>query len=307
MFFTGLVTVLSLFLFSPTHGATRAKLYPRIDRAERHDRVLIVAPHIDDETIGAAGYAFDAVANGAEVFVVFLTAGDCNRFSARILHKTFEPTASNYLAVGKTRIAEAHAAMKMLGLPDDHYFILGYPDRGLKTILDDRTAVVRSRGTWQRSVPYEEALSPGSPYRFENVMSDLEHVLSIARPTTVIAPVPFDQHPDHAAAAVFTELAIEDMRLDPTRLGYLVHNGRIATSLVRLPERALLPPARMRSYAWATYPLTPAVQKQKDSLLQTYKSQRPYISLLRNAFVRTNELFFTYREQATALPLAVNQ
>lgn len=292
MFVTGLVTLLSLFLLSP-HGKTMVKQYPRIVHAEQRDRVLIVAPHIDDEAIGAGGYAFDALANGAEVYVVFLTAGDCNRFSARILHKTFEPTAANYLSVGRTRIAEAHQAMKMLGVPDDHYFVLGYPDRGLKTILDDRGATVRARGTKEHTVPYQEAMSPGSAYRFDSVMQDMERVISIAKPTTVIAPVAFDEHPDHAAAAIFTELALEDLHLDPHRLGYLVHSGHIATKLVRMPERALLPPSRMRAYRWATYPLTPSVQKRKDALLQTYKSQRPYISLLRNAFVRTNELFLS--------------
>jgi len=292
MFVTGLVTLLSLFLMNP-HGKAFVKQYPRIVHAERRDRVLIVAPHIDDEAIGAAGYAFDAVANGAEVYVVFLTAGDCNRFSARIMHRTLEPTAANYLSVGRTRIAEAHQAMKMLGIPDDHYFVLGYPDRGLKPLLEDRRATIRARGTKEHAVPYEDAMSPGSVYRFDSVMNDIERVISIAQPTTVIAPVAFDEHPDHAAAAIFTELALEEMHLDPHRLGYLVHSGHIATKLVRMPERALLPPARMRAYRWATYPLSPAVQKRKDALLQTYKSQRPYISLLRNAFVRKNELFLS--------------
>jgi LmbE family N-acetylglucosaminyl deacetylase len=292
MFVTGLVTLLSLLLLSPSHGNAVVKQYPRVARAERPDRILIIAPHIDDESIGAGGYALDAIANGAEVYVVFLTAGDCNRFSARLLNKTLDPTASNFLAVGRRRIAEAHDAMRLLGVRADHYFILGYPDRGLKQIVDDRTAVVRSRGTWQRAVPYEEAMSPGSAYRYENLMADVERVIAIARPTTVIAPVAFDLHPDHAAAATVTDRALADMRLEPRRLGYLVHTSRIPTSLVRMPERALVPPARMRSYTWATYPLTPEVQKRKDTLLQTYQSQRPYLSILRNAFVRTNELFY---------------
>ena len=46
--------------------------------------------------------------------------------------------------------------------------------------------------------------------------------------------------------------------------------------------------------AWATYPLTSHVQQVKTSVLMTYKSQRPYNLLLRNAFVRQNELFFVY-------------
>ncbi len=282
---------LMLLLFGPGHGEANVKLYPRIAAASPRDRVLIIAPHIDDEAIGAAGYAADAIANGAEVYVAFLTAGDCNRFSARLLNKTLGPTASNYLSVGHTRIAEAKAAMKLLGVPEDHYFVLGYPDQGLRSILDHRSDVIRSTATQKRAVPYEEALSPGSPYSFASMMSDVEQVMEKAKPTIVIAPVQFDHHPDHAATAEITDLVLDALHLHPHRLGYLVHSKRLP-SLVRMPERALKPPTRMRELTWATYPLTITVQKQKDAILQTYRSQRPYTSILRNEFVRANELFF---------------
>ena len=270
------------------------QMYPRLERATRHDRVLIVAPHIDDESIGAGGYAIDAVENGAEVFVVFITAGDCNRFSARLLHKTLEPTASNYLSVGKTRIAEAHEAMQLLGVPPDHFFVLGYPDRGLRTMLDHPGAVVRSRATKANEVPYGDAMSPGSAYTLDNVLTDLKSVMRAVDPTIVIAPVAFDLHDDHASAAELTHMALDQLGLQPLRLGYLVHMGRIATKLVNMPGRALLPPSKMRGFTWAMYPLTPHVQDMKTSVLMTYKSQRPYVFLLRNAFVRRNELFFVY-------------
>src|SRR5437763_15655989 len=132
--------------------------YPRLAPAGRDDRILIVAPHIDDEAIGAGGYALDAIANGAEVYVVYLTAGDCARFSARLMHKTLEPTASNYLSVGEARIAEAALAMKLLGVSPERFFVLGYPDRGLRLMVDHPNAVVRAEGTRKRYVPYENAL-----------------------------------------------------------------------------------------------------------------------------------------------------
>src|ERR1019366_9169628 len=112
------------------------------------------APHVDDEVIGAGGYAIDAVALGAEVFVVFVTAGDYNRFAVRLLHPRIISTAANYVSLGCTRIEEAKRAMRMLGIPDDHFFILGYPDRGLKMMLDHPEAIVRSQGTQEDSVPY---------------------------------------------------------------------------------------------------------------------------------------------------------
>lgn len=275
--------------------------YPRLERADRRDRVLIVAPHIDDEAIGAGGYAIDAINNGAEVFVVFLTAGDCNKFSARLLHKTLEPTASNFLSVGKTRIAEAHEAMRMLGIASDHYFVLGYPDRGLRSMLQHPEAIVRSSATDAREVPYGDAMSPGSAYTLDNLICDLKRVMTSVDPTIVIAPVPFDLHEDHASTAEITDLALDELDLHPKRLGYLVHMGRIATKLMNTPTRALLPPARMKAFSWATYPLSPDVQRLKTNVLMSYKSQRPYVFLLRNAFVRSNELFYVYPAPARLL------
>src|SRR5439155_13870124 len=76
-----IVTFLTMALLNPARSEARVAAYPRLHAAGRRDRILIVAPHIDDEAIGAGGYAIDAVDNGAEVFIVFLTAGDCNRFS----------------------------------------------------------------------------------------------------------------------------------------------------------------------------------------------------------------------------------
>ena len=55
-----------------------------------------------------------------------------------------------------------------------------------------------------------------------------------------------------------------------------------------------MPPNRMKEFSWATYPLSDRVQQIKTDVLMTYKSQRPYVFLLRNAFVRKNELFFVY-------------
>ena len=272
---------------------SRSNPYPRLPPARREDRILIVAPHVDDEAIAAGGYVFDAISNGAEVFVVYVTAGDCARFSARLMHKTLEPTASNYLSVGRTRIAEARAAMKLLGLPPDHLFVLGYPDRGLRAMVDNPDAIVRSSGTRAHEVPYDDALSPGSQYKIENAVSDLKQVIELTRPTMVVAPVPFDQHPDHAATAEIVDFALDELQWRPERLGYLVHSRRIKP-LMNTPERALLPPTRMKGFSWATYPLSDRVQQIKTDVLMTYKSQKPYVFLLRNAFVRRNELFFLY-------------
>jgi LmbE family N-acetylglucosaminyl deacetylase len=292
MFITGAVALFTIFLM----GSPSTAHYPVLRPATSGDRVLIVAPHIDDEAIGAGGYAADAIRNGAEVYVVFLTAGDDNRVSADVIGHTLEPTATNYLAVGRTRIAEAKVAMARLGVQEDHFFILGYPDRGLRTILQRPDDVIASRSTHRRAVPYDDAMSPGSPYSFAHLSGDLRRVIEIADPTTVIAPVPFDLHPDHSAAADLADEVLDRMHRHPRRLGYLVHASRFPTSFVWLPERPLMPPLRYRKQTWAIYPLSPEAEQRKDLLLLIYKSQRPYVFMLRNAFVRKNELFLVSAE-----------
>src|SRR5947208_14291703 len=114
-------------LLTPAPARARTAGYPLLHAAGRHDRVLIVAPHIDDEAIGAGGYALDSTANGAEAYVAFLTAGDCRRLSARMMHKTFEPPGPNYLSVGNQRRNEAAQAAKLPGIAPGRLFGLGQP------------------------------------------------------------------------------------------------------------------------------------------------------------------------------------
>ncbi len=265
--------------------------------APRHDeRVLVVAPHIDDEAIAAAGYAADAVARGAEVYVVYVTAGDCNRFAAALLDHTVRPRSPSLLREGEARIREGQAAMLRLGIPADHVFVLGYPDQGLKAMRDSPGSVIPSRGTGRTAVPYSQAVSPGAFYTLANLEGDLARVMAIARPTTVIAPVTFDRHPDHATTALIVrdELA----RLTPTNpkprlLGYLIHSGHFPRPLAYAPSLNLKPPARFADEDWEVYPLSKDGERQKVRLLALYKSQKkdPYLWLLLDAFVRKNELY----------------
>ena len=62
MVVAGLITLM-LLTFGPSHGEANLKSYPRITAPSARDRILIIAPHIDDESIGAAGFAADAIAS----------------------------------------------------------------------------------------------------------------------------------------------------------------------------------------------------------------------------------------------------
>jgi LmbE family N-acetylglucosaminyl deacetylase len=285
----------SLLAFAavPGQAARRGVPLPHVTPPSPADRILIVAPHIDDEAIAAAGYAGVARAEGAEVYVAYLTAGDCNRTSARMLGRTLRPRPGVFLRVGERRFGEAQEAMARLGVPSANLFLLGYPDRGLGAMLDSPDAIVRSRGTHRTEVPYPDAVSPGSPYRLDNLVRDLAGVLREVQPTQVLLPVAFDKHRDHSAASEIAQLALAESGQSPLTLGYLVHAHRFPAPFLPVWRKSLLPPRAFSNEPWSIFPLTREQEAAKKRVLQAYRSQRrdPYLYLLTGAFVRRNELF----------------
>jgi len=290
---------LILVLLTLAAAPAGARPLPETAKPSASDRILIVAPHIDDEAIAAAGYVSAARAVGAEVSIVYLTAGDCNHTSARMMGHTLRPKPAVFLQLGKQRYGEALVATERMGVPRSNVFLLGYPDGGLRAMLDDPDKVVRSRGTARTEVPYAEAVKPGSAYRLDNLVRDLDGVLKATRPTVILLPVTFDAHSDHSATGEITlrVLAASGASgasgISPRLLGYLVHARRFPVPFRPAASRPLDPPLAFARKAWTVFPLTPEQERQKKFVLQAYRSQRedPYLYLLTGAFVRRNELF----------------
>ena len=91
-------------LFSPGRGSAwrRSRAAPRWLDLARFARVLVLAPHPDDETLGAGGLIAQARAAGATVCVALLTQGEA------------EPGADGP-DHGLARLAECRAALEILG------------------------------------------------------------------------------------------------------------------------------------------------------------------------------------------------
>ena len=124
------------------------------------DRVVIVAPHPDDEVLACAGVIQQALAAGADVRVIYLTYGDHNQVAFKLYQFTLFLRAKQYKAFGEKRGAEATAATKLLGLPADHLTFLGYPDWFTLQIWRDSwdpTGLIRSDATRATAVPYKNA------------------------------------------------------------------------------------------------------------------------------------------------------
>ncbi len=165
-------------------------------------RVLFFVPHEDDDSNLAQGVIEQYVDAGSEVYVAFMTNGDC-------------------AASAETRIGEAVRAEASNGVPDDHLIFLGYgnewdeeisgydhiydaPDDFLMTSL---AGYQETYGT--ESVPdyHSRRFGEPAPYTRGALLEDIEDMLLEYRPD-VIYCIDLDEHPDHRAASLAFETAL---------------------------------------------------------------------------------------------------
>src|SRR5437870_2680768 len=83
---------------------------------EGTDRVLVLAPHPDDEAIGTGGIIGRALSLPVPVKVVYLTNGDHNEIAFIVYKKGLMLRQKSFLQMGEVRRQEAVRAMTALGL-----------------------------------------------------------------------------------------------------------------------------------------------------------------------------------------------
>ncbi|SFE01014.1 GlcNAc-PI de-N-acetylase [Thermoanaerobacter thermohydrosulfuricus] len=80
-------------------------------------RILIIVPHPDDETLGMAGIMQRAVELKRTVKVVVVTSGESYEKAAMAFCGKKNPTPADFYKLGLARQQESIAAMRVLGLP----------------------------------------------------------------------------------------------------------------------------------------------------------------------------------------------
>ncbi len=256
------------------------------------DRVLIISPHPDDESLCCGGMIQQALEANAQVFVVWLTSGDAFELDGVLTQRTLRPRGSPMERLGEKRIAEAKNAAKVLGLRDDRLFILGYPDGGLEKLLYEHFSLpYRSRYTGLDGVSYAGAVSPGAAYTGENLLRDLRFVFQQAGPTVVLAPSPLDRHADHRAAGNLTLRILGETDEVAKGRWWIVHGG-VEWPLPKnlRPRLPLYPPPAGRGMDWQSVAITPEQGDVKLKAINAHRSQFPIQARFLEAFVRRNEL-----------------
>src|SRR5581483_6694972 len=166
-----------------------------------HARVLVIAPHPDDETLGSGGLLARAAAHGAAIRVLVVTDGESNPWAQRAAECRWQIGEENEVRWGARRRDETMAAVEALGVDAAALRFLGFADQGLTRLL----------------------LGGGG-----GSIDVLAAKIAAFAPTVVVGPDLDDRHPDHSALAVLLTLACERCAgsIPFARLAYLVH-GRV--------------------------------------------------------------------------------
>ena len=269
----------------------------------KDDRILILAPHPDDETIGAGGVIQKALKANAAIKVVWLTNGDNNELAFIVYKKRIVFSKNELLHLGEVRRQEAIAAMKVLGLRDDQMAFLGYPDFGTLEVFKrywGDTKPFKSMLTRVRNVPYQDSPSYNALYVGESILNDLRKILKDFQPTKIFTTLPSDINADHRAAHLFLQVALWDLENKippPECYSFLVHSAKWPVPRGFHPKEPLLPPKVFSNsqIEWKILDLTPEEIKKKNQAIAVFKTQIEYSPSYLFSFNRKNELFGKYK------------
>ena len=255
--------------------------------------LLVVSPHPDDESLCCSGAIQRVLKAGGHVSIVWLTSGDGSELDLLVVEKSLFIKPRKLRDLAMRRMQESREAATILGIPPDHLYFLGYPDRGIFSIITDNYITpYRSKFTDATAVPYAVALSPGHAYTGQNLERDFESVLDRVHPTLVLAPSPRDSHPDHRATGI---VAIRAMarRNELSKMRYwIVHGGELwPTPRGYEPDLELNPPPLGHGLSQTPFMLDPAEEQRKRLAISAYRTQMEVMSSFLLSFVRTNELY----------------
>jgi LmbE family N-acetylglucosaminyl deacetylase len=263
-------------------------------------RLMVVAPHPDDEVLGTAGLMQRVHTAGGAIHVVYLTDGDGYPEGVRVEDHVEAPTAADYRGYGKKRTKEAREALDRLHLGKSvSTTFLGFPDAGLCRLThiywSEKKRAYRSPYTRLDRPPQGDVIVADTEYRGEDLSQELARVIGEFRPTLILVPRQEDQHEDHCAAWFFLWDALGDVEriqpgYTPDVVNYIIHFNSWP---FQYEVDRLYPPNGLRGGAsgWITFPLMPEEQRAKRAALQRYRSQMHVMRWFLESFARSNEVF----------------
>lgn len=262
-------------------------------------KVLIFAPHNDDEILAAGGLIQRYVESDTPVKIVVITNGD-----GQIRRPPFLPFfRPDFVKLGYKRQNETLEATDYLGLEKDQVEFFGYPDRGLSHMWTNNWSgdeLYYSKYTKSDHSPYDNSFTEEAPYSGTSVVKDVRQLLLEFEPSVIILPHPNDTHPDHWATNGFVLYGLEQLKNegyekfnDVTMLSYLVHNVKFPWPRGKYLETTLSEPENLKGLdtEWIEVQLNMKERLRKFRAIGKYRTQTQLMRKYLISFARANELF----------------
>lgn len=269
-----------------------------------NDRILVFAPHPDDESLGVAGVIKKALENNATVTVVVMTDGSDATTSedfSKYLKKTKQ---NNSTSLVELRHEETLSAMEKLGLNSSNVIFLGYPDTSLKPLFEDYwdpDKPYKSNLTFNNydHSPYNYTYEPGIPYTGSNVAKNLEDIMEKFKPTIIITTDGWDEHSDHWATHAFVMYSAALTHFKGKIYTYMIHKGNTTqwpSPAYYEPSLNLTLPSQMQNLDvnWTYVQLTATEEKAKENAINSYNLPLNLTNGYIKSFIRTNEIVATH-------------
>ncbi|MGN6706625.1 MAG: PIG-L deacetylase family protein [Rhodanobacter sp.] len=171
-------------------------------------RLLVIAPHPDDETLATGVLLQQVLAAGGKVCILLLTAGDNNPWPQRVLERRWRLGAADRRRWARRRATELQHALAALGVPATALQSLDWPDLGVTDLLLQST---------------------------DRVVAAVRDAIDRFAPDLIAVPSLQDRHPDHSAAHVLVRLALTGHATPPALLAYLVHGDAGVRRALTIP------------------------------------------------------------------------
>jgi LmbE family N-acetylglucosaminyl deacetylase len=149
-------------------------------------KILVVAPHPDDETLGCGGLVSLLAQNGAAFYIVFVTDGSAS-------HRNSSAWPSARLAAQREQ--EARIALARLGIENASRLFLRLPDANMP--------------------------GPGTP-AWDSAVAAVSDILQRFAPELVLLPWRRDPHCDHRASWLLSQHALRRASVHPDTLEYAI-------------------------------------------------------------------------------------
>ncbi len=287
--------IYTYYLYNVDNSNLNYSSFPEISSS---DRILVFAPHPDDESVGTGGIIEKAREKNASVEVVMMTTGDdMNTTSFKYFLGSIN--RSNYNgSIADWRRNETLNALNSLGLSQNNVIFLGYPDNGLKSLLEtnwdsDHLFKGTTGSNQYDHSPYNFSYEKNAPYCGSNVLKNIVDIMNDYQPTIVIYPDDNDEHSDHFATGVFVKCASLQTDYKGQSYTYLVHKNSWPVPFFYHPTDGLRFPSQLSvsGVEWFNCSLNNSEVTSKEKAIRSHASQYFIIKDILLSFVRADEVF----------------